>query len=59
MADQVWIQILAIAVTVAWCGVGSLILFKIVDLIVGLRPSIDIAREGLDLTSPGEVAYHN
>ena len=59
MADQVWIQILAVGVTIAWCGVGSLILFKIVDLIVGLRPSVDIEREGLDLTSHGEVAYHN
>jgi len=59
MAEQVWIQILAVAVTIAWCGIGSVILFKIVDLIVGLRPSVDIEREGLDITSHGEAAYHN
>ena len=59
MAEQVWIQILAVAVTIAWCGIGSLILFKIVDLVVGLRPSVDIEREGLDITSHGEAAYHN
>lgn len=59
MADQVWIQIVAVALTIAWCGIGSLILFKIVDLIIGLRPSVDIEREGLDLTSHGEAAYHH
>jgi Amt family ammonium transporter len=58
MAGQVWIQILAVAVTIAWCGVGSLILYKIVDLIIGLRPSVEAEREGLDITSHGEAAYH-
>ena len=58
MAGQVWTQILAVGVTIAWCGVGSLILYKIVDLIIGLRPSVDAEREGLDLTSHGEAAYH-
>jgi ammonium transporter, Amt family len=58
MGEQLWIQFLAVAVTIAWCGVGSLILYKIVDLIVGLRPSVEIEREGLDLTSHGEAAYH-
>jgi Amt family ammonium transporter len=58
MADQVWIQFLAVIVTIVWCGIGSLILHKIVDLIVGLRPSVEAEREGLDLTSHGEAAYH-
>jgi Amt family ammonium transporter len=58
MADQVWIQFLAVVVTIVWCGVGSLILYKIVDLIIGLRPSVEAEREGLDLTSHGEAAYH-
>jgi Amt family ammonium transporter len=58
MADQVWIQFLAVIVTIVWCGIGSLILYKIVDLIVGLRPSVEAEREGLDLTSHGEAAYH-
>jgi Amt family ammonium transporter len=59
MAGQVWIQALAVAVTIGWCGVGSLILYKIVDLIVGLRPAADAEREGLDLSSHGEAAYHS
>lgn len=59
MADQVWIQILAVLVTIAWSGIGSLILYKIVDLIVGLRVSKESETEGLDLSSHGEAAYHN
>ena len=34
--------------TLVWSGVGSLILFKIVDIIVGLRVAGDKEREGLD-----------
>jgi Amt family ammonium transporter len=34
------------------------ILYKLVDLIVGLRPTTDAERQGLDVTSHGEVAYH-
>ena len=59
MGGQVWIQILAVLVTVIWCGIGSAILYKVVDLIVGLRPSEEAERQGLDLTSHGEVAYHS
>ena len=59
MADQVWTQILAVLVSIAWSGIGSLILYKIVDLIVGLRVSKESETEGLDLSSHGEAAYHN
>ena len=58
MGAQVWTQIVAVLVTVVWCGVASAILYKLVDLIVGLRPSAEAERQGLDLTSHGEVAYH-
>jgi len=58
MGGQVWTQIMAILVTVIWCGIGSFILYKIVDLIIGLRPSAEVEREGLDLASHGEAAYH-
>jgi hypothetical protein len=46
-------------ITIVWCGVVSAILYKVVDLIVGLRPTVEAEREGLDLTSHGEVAYHS
>ncbi|MGB6117916.1 MAG: ammonium transporter [Mesorhizobium sp.] len=59
MGAQVWTQIVAVAITVVWCGVMSAILYKVVDLIVGLRPTNEEERQGLDVSSHGEVAYHN
>ncbi|MFU0506204.1 ammonium transporter [Pseudaminobacter sp. NGMCC 1.201702] len=58
MVGQVWTQIMAVAVTIVWCGIGSAILYKVVDAIVGLRPSAEAESQGLDLSSHGEVAYH-
>ncbi|GLK75004.1 ammonium transporter [Methylopila jiangsuensis] len=59
MASQVVTQIKAVAVTIVWTGVGSFILYKIVDVLVGLRVSVEEEREGLDLISHGERAYHS
>jgi Amt family ammonium transporter len=58
MAAQVMIQIKAVLYTLLWSGVGSAILFKVVDLIVGLRVPIDAEREGLDVAEHGERAYN-
>ena len=55
--DQVWIQFKAVLLTVVWSGVVSLIAYKIVDLVIGLRVSEEDEREGLDITSHGETAY--
>ncbi|RWP58276.1 ammonium transporter [Mesorhizobium sp.] len=57
-ATQLWSQFKGVLVTVLWSGIGSAILYKIVDMIVGLRPTADAEREGLDLTAHGEAAYH-
>ncbi|HTO30289.1 MAG TPA: ammonium transporter [Pararhizobium sp.] len=59
MGGQFMTQVYAVLVTIAWCGIGSAILYKIVDLIVGLRVSVEAEREGLDLSSHGEAAYHS
>ena len=40
-------------------GVVSLIAYKVVDMVVGLRVSEEDEREGLDIASHGETAYHN
>ena len=45
-------------ITIVWSGVLSFILYKLVDMIVGLRVDNDSERQGLDLTSHGESAYH-
>jgi Amt family ammonium transporter len=58
MGGQVWVQIVSVLVTIVWTGVISFILFKIVDVIIGLRVPEDEEREGLDSTQHGEVAYH-
>ena len=56
---QVWIQLKAVLLTLVWSGVVSLVAYKIVDLVIGLRVPEDEEREGLDITSHGETAYHN
>ena len=44
-------------ITIVWSAVVSVIAFKIVDLVIGLRVPEDDEREGLDITSHGETAY--
>jgi Amt family ammonium transporter len=55
---QVWAQLKAVLFTIVWSGIGSFIIFKIVDVIVGLRVTADREREGLDLAEHGERAYN-
>ncbi|HSI56060.1 MAG TPA: ammonium transporter [Ideonella sp.] len=57
IAGQVWIQAKAVAITIVWSGIVSLIAFKIVDLVIGLRVTEEEEREGLDISSHGETAY--
>ena len=58
MATQVLIQLKAILYTLCWSGIGSAILFKIIDMTMGLRVAKDSEREGLDLSEHGERAYN-
>ena len=58
IGTQVWIQLKAVLLTVVWSGVVSVVAYKIVDLVVGLRVPEEEEREGLDITSHGETAYH-
>jgi Amt family ammonium transporter len=58
MADQVLKQVKAVAFTLLWSGLGSAILYKIVDLTIGLRVPPDAEREGLDIAEHGEQAYN-
>ncbi|MVA80099.1 ammonium transporter [Agrobacterium vitis] len=59
MGGQVMVQLKAVVITILWTGIGSAILYKIVDVIVGLRVPVEAEREGLDLASHGEAAYHS
>ena len=58
IASQVWIQLKGVLITIVWSGVVSVVAYKIVDLVIGLRVAEDEEREGLDITSHGETAYH-
>jgi ammonium transporter, Amt family len=58
MMTQLITQAKAVLVTLLWSGIVSAILFKLVDIVIGLRPETDREREGLDLTEHGERAYN-
>ena len=58
MMGQVITQAIAVGTTLVWTGIISFILYKVVDMIVGLRVQESDEREGLDSTQHGEVAYH-
>jgi Amt family ammonium transporter len=47
------------AVSIAvWCGVVSFVLFKVIDMMIGLRVSEEEETEGLDLTQHDERGYN-
>ena len=58
IGTQFIVQAKAVGLTVVWSAVVSLIAYKIVDLVIGLRVPEEEEREGLDITSHGETAYH-
>jgi Amt family ammonium transporter len=57
-ADQMISQCWGVGTTLVWSGIGSAILYKVVDVIVGLRASVEVEREGLDITEHTERAYN-
>jgi len=59
MTAQVISQIWGVGTVIVWSGVVSIIGYKLVDIVIGLRVPEEEEREGLDLTSHGETAYHH
>ena len=59
MTAQVIAQLWGVGTVIVWSGVVSLVAYKLVDIVIGLRVPEDEEREGLDLTSHGETAYHH
>jgi Amt family ammonium transporter len=59
ITGQLWIQFEGVLTTLVWSGVVSLIAFKLVDIVMGLRVTEEEEREGLDISSHGESAYHD
>jgi ammonium transporter, Amt family len=58
IATQMMTQIKAVLITLVWSGGVSAILFYALKFTIGLRPSDDAEREGLDLAEHGERAYN-
>ena len=54
---QLWIQFVAVIVSIVYTFVATLILYKLVDLVIGVRVSEDDEAMGLDLTQHNEHAY--
>ncbi len=59
MTTQVISQLWGVGTVIVWSGVVSIVGYKLVDIVIGLRVPEDEEREGLDLTSHGESAYHH
>jgi Amt family ammonium transporter len=54
---QLWIQLVSVLATWAFCGVMSAILFKVVDATIGMRPSEEDEIRGLDISQHSETGY--
>ncbi len=59
IGGQVWIQLKSVLFTIAWSGIGSFIILKLLDVTMGLRVSKEQETEGLDLALHDERAYNH
>jgi Amt family ammonium transporter len=55
---QIVNQLIAIGITMALAAIGTMVLLKLVDLIIGLRVSAEDEIQGLDLSQHGEEGYN-
>jgi ammonium transporter, Amt family len=54
---QMIAQAKAVCLTLVWSGIGSVIIFKIVDIVFGSRVAPEAEQGGLDVTQHGERGY--
>jgi Amt family ammonium transporter len=59
ISGQLWIQAQGVLTTLVVSGVVSIIGFALIKAVIGLRVPEEEEREGLDITSHGETAYHS
>ena len=55
---QVGVQLTAALIAVVWAGVGSYVLLKLVDMLIGLRVEEEHESSGLDLALHDERGYN-
>jgi len=58
MLGQLTSQMWGVGVCIVWSAAVAFISYKIVDILIGLRVSEEVEREGLDISEHGETAYH-
>jgi Amt family ammonium transporter len=58
MMTQLMAQAKAVGLTLAWSGIGTVVILVICRVVTGLRPAEEREREGLDVTEHGERAYN-
>jgi Amt family ammonium transporter len=56
-AGQVVTQAIGVGICLVWCAVATYVILKVVDVLVGLRVSLDHERMGLDVTQHGESVH--
>ena len=54
---QMWTQFVDVAAVFVYCAVGTFIILKVIDMIVGLRVSPEVEVEGLDINLHGETVH--
>ncbi len=55
---QMFNQLAGVGITIALTVIGTIVLLKIIDLLIGLRVSEDEEMQGLDLSQHGEEGYN-
>jgi len=55
---QIWNQLVGVLFAWTFAAVGTLVLLKIVDVVMGVRVAEEHEVEGLDITQHGEEAYN-
>ncbi len=58
MGAKLLVQLYAVATTIVWASVGTVIAMYIAKALTGLRVTEEVEREGLDLGEHGERAYN-
>ena len=58
MGQQVLIQLVGVGVTLAWSGVLTFVILKVVDAVTGLRVNVEEETEGLDTAQHNETGYN-
>lgn len=54
---QLVTQLIGVGICFVWCAVATYVILKVVDVMVGLRVSLDHERMGLDITQHGESVH--